>query len=152
MNIAGYGLQVDIPTGWEGRIYKHKDDPKEPHTRFPIVHAASFPLPGRRGDYGSGAVKLMSGADIFLAIIEFGPKYVGVRTFAPVRTPAPEPVSPGDLSPRALQYYMAGHRGMQRFFVFEGKAFCLYLVAGSAAVADATFAEANQVISSLTLV
>ena len=44
-----------------------------PETTHAVVHAATFPLPRERGDYGDGAVQRMSDTDVFVALVEFHP-------------------------------------------------------------------------------
>jgi len=41
--LAGQGFGVDLPQGWDGRIYNRLDEVTERTNR--ALHAATFPLP-----------------------------------------------------------------------------------------------------------
>ena len=75
MKIAAHGIGLELPGGWEGRIYRLKGGD-------PILHAASFALPVADGDFGSGATAAMPAGGAFLALKEHRPG-------------SPEPVSEG---------------------------------------------------------
>jgi len=49
------GVAVEVPTGWEGRIYSKPERGPRPTGRLEqnpnaVVHVASFPLPHGTGD------------------------------------------------------------------------------------------------------
>ena len=53
--LAGEGISIDLPPGWEGAIYRRQSEVgEEPH---PVVHAATFPLPVDRGRLLLAAVR-----------------------------------------------------------------------------------------------
>ena len=52
MKLASHGLTVDVPQGWDARIYRRPQ-------AEPNLHAANFPLPTDDGDFGSGALSTM---------------------------------------------------------------------------------------------
>lgn len=134
--LSGVGIDADLPNGWEGRIYRR--DPGEVAgsvgmtagaTSHAILHAANFPLPVERGDYGSGAVEIMSGGDVFVVLFEHGPAGADSALFT--GSGLPGRLSIDDFSLNALQRAIPGQAGKQVFFTVEGRAFCLYVVLGS---------------------
>ncbi|HZU15997.1 MAG TPA: hypothetical protein VFD01_05245 [Candidatus Dormibacteraeota bacterium] len=143
--LSAQGITVDVPAGWDVRIYLRDAVPGE--TTHAVLHAATFPLPGRRGDYGSGAVEAMGNDDIFAAMVEFDPAHAGDRLFAaagvPVRLPAQS------FSPSSLQRRISGQLGTQRFFHDAGRAFCLYVVLAGAAAGLAD--EASSFVAGISI-
>ena len=76
------GVVGGVPRdGWDARIYRR---PQTDHgeDNHPILHAANFPLPAERGDYGSGAVDRMRGDDVLVVLIEFGTDSAGTALFS----------------------------------------------------------------------
>ena len=131
MRVAHQGLAVETSRGWDARIYRRAAETSGPEgggvTR-PILHAADFPLPAVRGDYGSGAVEIMGPHHVFLSLIEFDEVEAKTPLFD---RPRPSRLSPGDFGPHQLQRTLPGQAGSQFFFVERGRPFCLYVVIGS---------------------
>lgn len=133
--LSGMGIGLDLPQGWDGRIA-----PRDPGTaRLPagaapptggaLAHVANFPLPPTRGDFGSGAVEIMSGSDVLMVLLEYGRESASTALFA---TPGPpRQLAPDAFSSRALQRTIQGQAGLQMFFTASGRPFCLYVVLGS---------------------
>jgi hypothetical protein len=142
MRISGHGLEIDLPNGWEGRIYRR------PEGR-PILHAASFVLPTDDGDFGALAVASMPSNGVFIALAEYGPDVLGTPLFA--HQGLPVPLRPADVLPRALQRLGRGRAGIQRFFTTRGRPFCLYVVIGSELARAAQVDQANLVLGSLSV-
>ena len=139
------GLSVAPPTGWEATIYRRSALPGE--RTFPIVHAATVPIPGDRGDYGGGLVELLGPHDVFVSLLEFGPDAAGSALYRPA---AAIPVlAPDDFRPRQLQRVVRGQAGAQRFITLNGRAFCLYAVIGSIVNRVPSAERANALIASL---
>jgi hypothetical protein len=119
--IDGHGLSIDVPAGWEGRIFRRGGG-------GPIVHVASFALHPGDGDFGAAATGRMHPGDRFLAVLEYlatGPLTPGHGLFAPARPPAP---AWAHFSPRQLQVTRTGYLGWQRFFTEAGRPLCAYAV------------------------
>lgn len=125
--LAGEGIAVDLPSGWEGSIGRsvELDDGA---VRNVIAHFASFPLPAQRGDFGGGAVELMGPNDALVVLFDYGASAVGSALFAPKGLPA---IAASDFDRSVLQRSITGHSGVQRFFTIASRAFCLYVVVGS---------------------
>ena len=83
------GIAVEVPDDWEGSIsggdfQLQSDGAVEPT----VMHVASFPLPPERGSFGTGAVELMSGTDVFMTLFEYGPESAGTPLFEAEGIPA----------------------------------------------------------------
>jgi hypothetical protein len=146
MQIDSERVRIDLPTGWEGEVYRTAPVPQDEGTNRAVLHAATFQLPAERGDYGGGAVEMMRTDDIFVSLFEFEPASASKVLFAAAR---PAHLDPEDFSPTTLQRLIPGQSGVQRFFSERGRAFCLYVVLGSHASRRALVEEVNQVLATL---
>jgi hypothetical protein len=122
LTIAGHGISIELPAGWEGLIYRRKD-------AHPILHAGSFALPQGDGDFGTGAIDAMGPGDVFVALLEYDGELSGFGLFGTQGIPIP--VKTGELSPRAFPRIVRGRVAVQKFFTEQDRAFCLYLVASA---------------------
>ncbi|MDQ1396588.1 MAG: hypothetical protein QOG64_1847 [Acidimicrobiaceae bacterium] len=145
--LAAHGLRVDLPRGWEGSIYCRESGERE--TAHPVLHAATFPLPVDRGDFGNGAVDRMGWDDVLIVLLEYGPASVGQALFATAGVPVP--LDPSDFSPSILQKLIPGQAGTQRFFNQAGRAYCLYVVLGAYRRRERLAADASAVVASLRI-
>jgi len=156
MRISAHGLDVDVPSGWEGRIRKQHlpITPAGSHgTQFrahAVLHAADFVLPEERGDFGSGAVETMQPGHAFIALVEYNTSSVGTALFAS-GAGMPRHLRTDDFNPRQLQRTIPGQAGTQRFFVEEGRAFCLYVVLGSMAARGHVVPRVNAVLPAIRI-
>jgi hypothetical protein len=119
VRIEGYGIRVDLPDGWEGRIYRRPEG-------FPVLQLGNFALPALDGDFGSQAAREMGRGTAFAAMPEYDPALAGVGLFQPQGLPLP--VRMADASPKAMPRMLPERAGIQRFFTESGRAFCLYVV------------------------
>jgi hypothetical protein len=140
--LAAHALAIDLPAGWEGRIYRRRGGD-------PILHAANFSLPADDGDFGSGATARMPPGGCFIALTEYRPGQglePGRGLFAPSALPLP--LSARDFHHRVLQVGRPGQAGVQHFFTTGGRPFCLYAVVRQPADGrHATVAAEHQVRS-----
>jgi hypothetical protein len=143
--VASMGITVAPPAGWEAIIYQRPPDPGE--VTYPIMHAATIPIPVVRGDYGGGLVEMLGPSDVFIGLLEFGPAAAGTALYQTLN--AIPGLTPNVFSPRQLQRFIAGQAGVQRFFSVSGRAFCMYAVIGSVVNQVALTARANQLIGTL---
>lgn len=154
MRLRSDGLDVDVPRGWDGEIYRQQEfvlqslggDPAE--TDAPIMHLANFSLPPNRGDWGSGAVEIMGSDNVLIVLCEFGPESVGKALFSRQGIPR---VEAADFAPNQLQRTLPGQSGAQYFFTHANRAFCLYVVLGAHARRHELIAEVNAVLDTLVL-
>ena len=152
MKLAAHGIELDLPKGWDGRIYRIDGS-------APILHAASFSLPARDGDFGSGATGRMPAGATFIAVKEYeaGPRLLpGEGLFASRSLPLP--LAPARFHPRALQVGRLGQAGFQHFFTSSERPFCLYAViklhppgAELATAAANQVSGLNRILSTLTI-
>lgn len=178
MNLSGHGITAPLPHAWEGAIVTQppidlrqsavhglavEDDgatsdgrataPAVPETRtlasLPVIHLANFPLPPARGDFGSGAVEIMGAADVFVALVEYGPENIGTPLF--VRKGLPQGLVLTDFHPLALQRPLPGQAGYQEFFTAAGRPFCVYVVLGGTSSARRTLAAVNTILAGLEI-
>jgi len=157
--IAAHGLTVTPPTGWDGQIFRRDPDPfpdpLAPPARGlmsvssvpPIAHVANFALPPQRGDFGGGAVELMGSGAVFVSLLEHPAEEAGTALFA--GRGIPWPFAADDFSPDSLQRGIAGQAGLQRFFLADGRPFCLYVVIGSYRLRGALVRPVNEVLASV---
>lgn len=128
VTLRGAGISVTLPGGWEGHIDTggQQDDGA---VRRAVVHLGNFPLPAKRGDYGSGAADEMEPGDVLVVLLEFGPEAVGTSLFS--GQALPRRLAAGNFGRETVHHPLPGHSGLQRFFVENGRAFCLYVVVAS---------------------
>ena len=153
--LSALDVQVDLPPGWDGRLYRRQpaevgaQEMGTASSTYAVLHAASFPLPAERGDYGSGAVELMGRGDVLVTLVEHGPQSAGTALFATAGPP--RQLSARAFSPNGLLRAIPGQAGAQVFFSVNGRAFCLYVVLGDHNQADRLVPVVNSVLQSLQL-
>jgi hypothetical protein len=152
--VRSAGIEVAVPRGWDAEIYRREgadltgQATGSAGATQPVVHLGTFPLPSGRGDFGSGAVEIMSQDDLLVVLFEYGRESVGTPLFA--RSGIPR-VTAADFGPNNMQRPIAGQSGAQYFFNQSGRAFCLYVVLGSHASRNEVLPEVNQVLAGLTI-
>ncbi len=144
--IAAHGITARLPGGFEGRIFVR---PPVHGPTYPVAHFASFAIPDDIGDFGSGAVQLMSPPDVFATLFEYGPESVGRALFA--RQGRPTTFTDSDFSPMRLRRGIPGQSGTQYFFTEGGRPFSLYAVLGSHAMRRTLVPRVNQVLICFTV-
>lgn len=144
--LADRGLAVEVPPGWEGRIFLPQLPP--PAQNHPVLHLADFTLPFARSSYGAetGATMPSDRGGIICSLVEFGSDLVDVGLYAPQGVPK---VHARDLDPRALQIPRPNQGGVQRFFSVRGRAFSLYVIASIDRRTAARLHDANTALASL---
>ena len=145
--VTAYGVSVSPPAGWDVRARRAEALP--PETAHVVVHAATFPLPAERADYGDGAVQLMGPEDVFVALIEFAPAAARSALFA--ARGWPPPLTGGDFSRTALQHPLPGQAGAQRWSTIGGRPWCLYTVIGAWERRGELAARANALYRAVTV-
>jgi hypothetical protein len=142
VRLSGHGIQVDLPAGWDGRIYRRAEG-------RPVLHTGTFPLPPHDADFGSSAAAAAGPDDTFAALVEYDVGLAGIGLFEPSGLPLP--LRPGDFSPRALQRLLPGRAGVQRFFSSGDRAFCLYVVIGTPPAGPFDVGPANRVLRTVVV-
>jgi hypothetical protein len=141
------GVAVELPDGWEGRIFQRTADRGLASPQ--VMHVASFAIPAEVGDFGGGAVELMSNRDVLIVLFEYGRDSAVQPLFSEQGVPR---VRPDDVSPSQLRQTLEGQGGVQEFFSQSGRAFCLYVVFGSYLRRIRTIPIVNSILDSLTIV
>lgn len=121
MKVAGHGISVAVPEGWEARIRRRAG-------HGAVLHAASFALAAGDGDFGAAATGRMRRGDAFLALVEYvDPEIIrpGVGLYKPDRPGTP---ALGDFGLMSLQVTRAGQWGWQRFFTQAARTCAIYAV------------------------
>jgi len=139
MRLAAHGIALELPAGWDGRIWTRAGG-------GPVVHAANVALPAADGDFATRATEALPADGVVVVLVDYGPDDAGTPLFAAA---APGRVDPGEFSPSTLLRRRPGQRGLQRFFTASGRAMCLYAVVGSAAHAPDLAAGVSRVLGTL---
>ena len=142
MRLQGHFMAVDVPTRWEGRIFRHRGGE-------PTLHVANFALPASDGDYGARATSSMTTGGAFVAITEFEPELAGTALFQ--HQGLPRRLRVADLSPKAMMRMRPGFAGLQRFFHHGDRAFCLYVVVGDDPSRSGLCREVNRVLATVEI-
>jgi hypothetical protein len=122
MRIVAHSRSVNVPEGWEARIFRRGG-------AEPVLHVASFALHDGDGDFGASATARMRPDDIFAALLEYrtdSKLKAGRGLFA--RAGRPEAPRASELAPNKLQVPRRGQIGCQRFFTYAERPFCLFVV------------------------
>jgi hypothetical protein len=159
--LKGHGVAVDVPSGWDGRIFRRPehgevraseaDGPPAPPgaTTHSVTHVANVPLPERMADFGSDAVERLGADDALIVLFEYDPASAGQPLFA---SPGiPRPLDPDAFSPNVLQRPLANQAGMQLFFSEQGRAFCLYVVLGGYQRRHEVVPRVNRVLETIRI-
>jgi hypothetical protein len=151
MRLRADGIDVDVPQGWDGEIYRPSAGFSVQGVRggsTPVMHLSNFALPSARGDFGSGAVESMRSDNVFISLVEYDRGSASKSLFS---TTGPPRVQAEDFAPHTMQHPMPGQSGAQYFFNNGGRAFCLYVALGSHPRRHELVPEVNQVLETLIL-
>jgi hypothetical protein len=153
--LVAHGLGVTLPERWEARVRRrgaqHERElsthlPRSRDRAFAVLHMASFPLPEERDDFGGNFTPTMRSSDAFITLFEYGPEAVDQPLFSSQGIPR---VTAQMFSPNRLQRRRPGQLGCQVFFNAGGRAFCLYVVAGSRASLPGVISQVNAALADL---
>jgi hypothetical protein len=142
VKLEAHGVAATLQPGWDGAITRRDG-------ALPVLHAASFPLPAVDGDFATTATSVMPPDGVVVTLVEYEPALAGTGLFAPEGLPGP--FTAADFSSATLLRRMPNQVGAQRFFSSNGRAFCLYVVLGSAAQAPKLATAASGLVASLEL-
>ena len=145
--LAAMGIEVSLPAGWEGRIFRRA--PTGAALAYPVTHLATFPLATGMADFGGAVPETMGPTDIFAVLFEYGPESVGTPLFA--RRLLPQPLAPADFRPYTLRRGVSGQSGTQWFFTEQHRPFTLYVVLGSHARRAGLVSGLNRVLERITI-
>jgi cell division septation protein DedD len=160
-DLAAHGIEVTLPAGWEGRVFKRPlagevgasaadgAPAAAGETTNAVVHVATIPLPAGTGDFASGAVDQLGRDDVLIVLFEYDPASVTQPLFAAAGLPTS--LDPDDFNPNVLQRTIRGQAGVQKFFHDQDRAFCLYVVLGAFANRRRLVSLVNQVLDTMTI-
>lgn len=147
MILSKQGISVDLPAGWEGRAFLPAVPP--PALIFPVLHAASFPLPPDDSSFAGRLASALGPRGVLFSLVEYDPALSGDALFREGALPVS--VRLGDLDSAALQVRRPGQAGVQRFFAAAGRAFCLYVIVSTGSDAAGSIRELNRVLDTLRI-
>jgi hypothetical protein len=162
-DLVAHGIEVSLPTGWEGRLFRRPRDgevaaadahvegaPAAPQeTTNAVLHASTIAVPPGVGDFASGAVDKLGNDDVFVVLFEYDPSSADTALFRSAGIP--RALAADDFSPNVMQRAIRGQAGVQQFFHDQGRAFCLYVVIGSFARRRELVKKVNAVLATLTI-
>lgn len=152
MQLQAEGLEVNLPTGWEGTISGPSQRGARAaraigHDIRPVMHLANFALPTTVADFGSEAVAGMRPGQAFISLVEYGPDEAHTPLFAEGRVR--RSLALRDLSPRTLLRTLPDQVGHQSFATERGRAFCLYVVVAGQRTIGRAIGEVNGALKTL---
>lgn len=151
------GVSVEVPTGWEARVRSRPPAPTAETTAVAaagdapagvVLHAGSFALPTVMGEYGSGAVEVMTAGDVLLCLLEHDPADATMPLFRRDGIPS---VRARDFGPSQMQRAIPGMAGAQWFFRIGARPFCLYAVMGSHRARGALAPQIDAVVRTISI-
>lgn len=156
MSLRAEGISVDVPPGWDARMFHRPRDPLAPQARgsatpqapeLAVLHAGNFALPTQLGDFGSGAVEIMRATHVLLCLLEYDAPSAKTVLFS--HDGVPQSISPTSFRPQTMQRTIMGQSGMQTFFREQGRAFCLYVALGSHRARYGLVPQVNSLLASV---
>jgi hypothetical protein len=158
--LSGQGVTVDLPPGWEGKIFRRPASgevtsadtgpPAAPgSTTHTVVQLASIPLPPGTGDFGSGAVERLGANDALVVVFEYDAISANAMLFQ--TRGLPRDLDPDAFSPDVLQRTRPHQAGAQLFFTEAGRPCCLYVVLGRYANRHQVVPHVNEVLRTLRI-
>ena len=144
--LSRLGIEVDLPDGWDGRIYDRRDEARAAVHRG--MHAATFPLPADLADFGTGAIQQMARDDVMVVLQEFADS-ADSALFSSQGLPAA--LRADAFSPNAMPQVVPGRAGAQYFFSVGDRAFSLLVVIGSHAARNQLAPVADAVVRTIAI-
>ncbi len=148
--LTAFGLSANLPPGWDGEIYAAADAAEVAAAAAPraVLHAATFPLPPGRGDFGTGAAEVMRPGDVLVILFEYQRASATQPLFAEEGVPV---LAPADFSDRTMPRRLPGLVGAQRFFTLARRAFCLHALIGAGDADPELVAVVNAVAAGIRI-
>jgi hypothetical protein len=147
-SLEGYGLRIQLPEGWDGRVRGPAGTSFGPH-----LHAANFELPEQDDDVASTARGGMTDEQVTIVVID-----VTTALARDVRGPQ-EPYEPADLPVQIrpddftdrVEAVDPGHASARRQFSVADRSVELRVEFGTVPPPERLVAEANDVLTSLSI-
>jgi hypothetical protein len=140
--VAGHGIRMELPPGWDGRVYQ-----RSLPGSLPVLQAASFTLP-RAGDddVGSNAVRRMRAGSVRFGLLEVG-EPAGPR-FHPARLPLR--IARGDFG-APFEGVPLEHAFATKHVRVAGRAFVLWADFTTQPVSPTLLEQANRVLATVKI-
>jgi hypothetical protein len=145
--LASHGISIDIPRGWEGRFFV--PDVPPPAVNLPVLHLTDAILTPQRSSFAPELAARAGGTGVLVALLEFEHTLADEGLYAPQGLGLP--LGRERFDPRALQVPSMVQEGHQRFFSSHGRAFCLYVVLGTAGGLEARLRTVNDALATLRI-
>jgi hypothetical protein len=145
MRISGFDLTIDVPNGWQGRVYKRPvvgDD-----TTMPVLQASNLALAADDDDLAPATRQRLGPLDVVVVLLEQEPPRLreGEAEY-PTITEAVS-ISAGDAV--RIQSVPPEHAAFLRRFRSDERFFTLIVVFGSDPPPSETFAVVAEALQSL---
>src|SRR6185437_3199512 len=75
VRLAAHGIALELPTGWDGRIWTRAGG-------GPVLHAANVALPVTDGDFATRATGMLPADGVVVVLVDYGPDEAGTPLFA----------------------------------------------------------------------
>ena len=145
--VGAHGIEARLPGGFEAHIFRRSAIGDE--RSFPVAHFATFAIPPDTGDFGGGAVTLMSRTDVFAVLFEYGPESLGTALFS--HQGMPRALREDDFRPTVLRRGLVGQAGTQWFFTEGGRPFTFYAVLGSYTARSQLVPKVNDLLGRVSI-
>jgi len=148
MRLEAHGIAVELPHGWNGRIFRLAGGGA-------TLHAGTFALALDDSAFGDRSCAAIPTGGAFLSLTEYVPGaglQPGGGLFASRRMPWP--LDPAGFSVRKLAHRRPGQSATQHFFTASCRPLCLYVViatAPSRSSGRARLDVLNQVLRSVQI-
>lgn len=142
MRLAGFGIAIELPKGWDGRLFRRPEGEA-------TLHAATYGLPASDGDFGPKATRLMPDDGVLVVLTEYRRRLAGKGLYAP--RGLPRRLRTAELNPSGVLGGRPGQAGVQRFFTIRGRPFCLYVVVGARGHGRRLVRDANDVLKTISI-
>jgi len=127
MLVEGYGLQVEIPSGWSGRVWRTPQSVDMPGRCFSNIHLGNFEVPIDEANFGSIAIARLRPGDVFAALVEFEPESAHTGWFK--HQGLPTNITLDMLSEDYLRESRPHQVGLQFFCTVGDRPFSVHIVA-----------------------
>jgi hypothetical protein len=138
--IAGYGLSIELPGGWQGRVVSPEAD------MAAQVIAGNFRLPGHEDFAGQKTAAAMSPASIYVWIADLGTDQKHLQPGRWIEASLPISVSRADVQPFEG---VSSPSEAVRWLLIDGRALLILVAFGAAEPSDSQFTQANGVLATL---
>jgi hypothetical protein len=144
--ISGFGVSIDLPPGWEGRIVKPEPEVAT-HVVATHVLAGNFSLPSAENFLGPETAKAMGPQSLYVWAAGFDSAHEQLSRRW-IETSLPIPIGRADFGPFEG---VASPVEAVRWVIVEEKAILVMVGFGAVQPSDDLIAEANAVLATLAL-